>query len=155
MGWAKIKKAINSTLGTGEFQPLDEIILGTKGLKASDNFYTQIYQGDAIRGSAEPNSKIMPVTLKMNWQGSFRLKVTSYKANSGGNFSVLINDVISTGFDSTYSSFGDTFIDVSFNKGDIIKFKLTGTGNGFIYVNQISMYADVVDLSAFEMYTEE
>lgn len=37
MSWGEIKKAINSTIGTAGFQPLDAIIKGQKTFVASDN----------------------------------------------------------------------------------------------------------------------
>ena len=39
MSWAQIKLALNSSLGTKEFKPLDELIKGQKTLIASDNLY--------------------------------------------------------------------------------------------------------------------
>lgn len=39
MSWAQIKKAINSTLGTKDFKPLNELILGERSLVSSDNVF--------------------------------------------------------------------------------------------------------------------
>lgn len=149
MGWPKIKKAINSTLGTEEFQPLDEIILGSKGLKASDNFYARVLS--TLTSGTYNNPLTISNWLIMNWAGSFKLKAYGRGYNYTGKLDIQKNGatVSSINFDSGQYGECESIV-ISFNKGDIIGLVFTSTGkNGTTEVQYIDMYADVTDLSAF------
>lgn len=63
--WAEIKHAVNSSLGTSDFKPLNEIILQTKDLAASDTVYKVIYPSGA--------SNITSANIQANRNGSIRI----------------------------------------------------------------------------------
>lgn len=151
MGWPKIKKAINSTLGTEEFQPLDEIILGSKGLKASDNFYARVLS--TVTSGSYGSPLTISNWLTMNWTGSFKLKVSAYYNRGNGIIHVQKNGSTISTVTVTSSDYGEYETGlISFNKGDIIGLILTGassSNSASAIVQYIDMYADVTDLSAF------
>lgn len=151
MGWPKIKKAINSTLGTEDFQPLDEIILGSKGLKASDNFYARVISSPISGTYSAPLT--VSDWLLMNWAGSFKLKVRVTAIRYAGKINIqkngsTVSSISVTSSNAVYAEYESGII--SFNKGDSIGLVLTSEGSsGTVDVQYIDMYADVTDLSAF------
>lgn len=78
--WAGIKKALNSTLGTSEFKPLDQLIAEGRDLVASDNLFRYLYAGEYNTGSVEEKTIFK---FKTNRDGSFRLKFNSKSAYNG------------------------------------------------------------------------
>ena len=147
--WSGIKHALNSTLGTSEFKSLDKMIMGSKGLKASENFYHRV-QSTTVTGEYN-KAKTKNDFMIMNWSGSLKLKFSARTYNSGGFFRVLINgvsqgDIVLSNTSYAVSSTGA----ISFNKGDKIGITLGAyNSNGAIEVSYIDVYADVVDMSAF------
>ena len=150
--WAGIKRALNSTLGTTEFEPLDKIILGSKALKASDNFYSNILSG-RFSGNSE-NPFIRENLITMNWQGSFKLKIMAYGRDNYNYVIIRINGVeryrlvLRGSSDVIYEEYTTDII--TFKKDDIIGLEITSSGTSYgMNVESIDMYADVTDLSAF------
>lgn len=80
MWWAEIKKAINSTLGTSNFKPLDKMISEfanyTKKVKAlvrSDDEYYNVCMNTTLNPESEKGFFIARVPQT---KGSFRIKMT-------------------------------------------------------------------------------
>lgn len=146
--WKEIRKALNSTFGTAEFEPLDKIIKGTKGLKASDNFYGRVL--DSYEYGDDDDPFIIPNLIVMNWSGSCKFGFYAKKSSGGGeNIKVLRNGVI---VDTTTLASYDyklTFSGIiTFKKGDIIGLQIEDQ------IEYADMYADVTDMSAFDILYE-
>lgn len=150
--WTGIKRAVNSTLGTEEFEPLDKIILGTKGLKASENFYSKILSKE-LHGTAD-NPVVIENLLEMKWQGSFRLKIYAKGYSNTGYVRIKRNgNTVYTFSLDAVTDFKEYYTDISFSNGDIIGLVVTGVnssyGDGEAYLKYVDIYADVTDSSAF------
>ena len=123
--WAGIKKALNSTLGTSEFKPLDQLIAEERNLVASDNLYRYLYAGEITKYA--DTTELTAFSFQSNRKGSIRLKFNAKCQSSAGQKSIRIyrnnykvsNDItIPTAFTET-----DTSIDISVGKGDVITIK--------------------------------
>lgn len=76
--WAGIKYALNSTLGTDEFKPLDKLIVGEKLFCSSDTVIAQIYS----KLSPSVNNYFIPkingiVTIKSNFRNTYEGQTSS------------------------------------------------------------------------------
>lgn len=84
--WAGIKHAINSTLGTDEFKPLDKLIddsiKGTRTLAASDAVLKVLHGGSEVEEFTK--------TFTVNTTGSIRIKVSGRMSNNTYAFRVFI-----------------------------------------------------------------
>lgn len=83
MGWAKIKKAINSTLGTDEFKPLDKLIQGEKRLIANDT----------ILGIARDDSRGYGFTPKVDGAIKVYVSLTYSGNNSRTGCHIKLNNI--------------------------------------------------------------
>lgn len=90
--WAGIKHALNSTLGTEDFKPLDKFIIEQKKLVASDDIYLEledfsvstVYNGNQV-------SAYYPKKIKMIGDGSMRIKgVLTPSSNSTARRSIVV-----------------------------------------------------------------
>lgn len=78
-----LAKVINSTIGTTKFQSLDEIILGSKSVVASDTLYhTFNTTATLAKGDDNPSRELEVVTFKFPYSGSMRLNM-DLKTTSG------------------------------------------------------------------------
>lgn len=113
--WKEIKKAINSTLGTSDFKPLDQIITDGKGLVASDNLYYRLnsYSGDELTTM---------LTATMNVKGSMRIKASASGFGSSERVTVTVykNNSLSASVTVTSTS-TEVSTDFSFNAKDSIR----------------------------------
>lgn len=84
--WAGIKHAINSTLGTDKFKPLDKLIddsiKGTRTLAASDAVLKVLHGGSEVEDFTK--------TFAVNTTGSIRIKVSGRMSNNTSAFQVYI-----------------------------------------------------------------
>ena len=149
MGWSKVKKAINSTLGTDEFAPLDKLILGSKGLKASENFYSRVLSKSLTGRKDEPF--VIENLMTMKWQGSLRLKISLRGETDDSYVGVKKNGVVVGAlYASSLYSYSERHINISFTKGDVIGLELSSISNGnTVFIQYVDVYADVIDMSAF------
>lgn len=85
--WAGIKYALNSTLGTDDFKPLDQIIIGQKRFSASDATIKVITQNE-IRLSKESTQILGYFTPKLD--GTIRLNATMDKSSDIYGTSITI-----------------------------------------------------------------
>jgi hypothetical protein len=136
---------------------LKKIIDGKKGLVASENFYAEIPvhfkvdSEDVTTGSKEN-------IFKVKWSGSFKLVCKGGRANQSNyaNATLLKNgedvSTVSLPFGTGETNFGT----ITFKKGDVFGIALKGEKDYTRpYVNSFLLYADVTDLSAFEIIEEE
>ena len=156
--WTGIKHALNSTLGTSDFQSIDKMILGSKGLVESDNLYLNTGINESFTATLQSNEvKILKTssTIKINWNGSIRLDfVASTNQSSSNRTYVKIykndSDIYSQAIGFAFN--GSTSIVV--RKGDVIKIGfLLQLGNvaeaqSFnVSVTDVKIYADLIDTS--------
>lgn len=130
--WSGIKHALNSTLGTDDFQPLDKIILGMRCLQASGEVYMTLASLEATAvavGKTEVFSSKQSITPYAS--GSLKLKITYAPGGQGYGgssniFNVLVNGVVvnsvelSTSKSSTESTATSGII--RYKAGDVITF---------------------------------
>lgn len=108
MGWGKIKKAINSTLGTSDFQPLDKLIINSVYLTANDDVLYAVGDVYSIDGELTLFEK------KVNISGVIRF-VAEKIDSTYLSLLLYINGTRRT----TISTAG--YADVTITKGDVIK----------------------------------
>lgn len=173
MSWAEIKYAINSTLGTNKFKPLNELIISEgKQLVASDTDFLRIDKTADVGGvgvtNANPSPEVTIVTIKPVVGGSVRMSVNLdlYKsATTSSRYTVAyvhvyINGVKKHTFSTSNSSLtgnvGTLNVELpgefTFNAGDSIAFTLNVNSNSSATnetysarANRIMLKANVVD----------
>ena len=146
------KYAINSTLGTEDFKPLDEIITGGKSLITSDNLYYQIYVGDLfVMGNDDIKQIQIPKKIKFNYNGAINLK---YYLFNSTDWQYAILEIYKN--NQLYQSLTGTEEEilltttVTVNKKDEFYFILKNTseaGTNKSYLKDLFIYADVIDTS--------
>ena len=142
--WADIKYALNSTLGTSEFQSLDKIIKGQKTFVANDNILAVLSNGETVWGYSSPIA-----TFTSNTNGSVRLMANIKTSNTNpGAIGVLDGGVEIARLTDKVTSF--TPISVDFQVKKDVTYTIRGVGpNGFT-TTYIRLGASVVDGSLFE-----
>ena len=167
MSWSEIKHALNSTLGTSEFKPLDKLIRfdGKQFATGSDVFATP-FTGSAsstVPTDTVTGPEIVLCSIRPQIGGSFTARANvginnSRVSNTKMYCSILayINGVYYGKSTLTQASTsvesGTISLVVPFNAGDTISFKLQGTlsvsqggGTQTATCSQLSILAHVVD----------
>lgn len=145
MSWAETKAAINSTVGTPDFEPLDKIIKGTWRLVASDSF---VYASETARVSGSGGTYTLANSFKANAFGSASFAVTaSLEQNTTYKLNILKNGTVAATNSRAGTGTQLVFLNtVSFAPGDLITFTFTRvSGSAPISVSQI-------DVRAYPMY---
>lgn len=154
--WTGIKHALNSTLGTSDFQSIDKMILGTKGLVESDNLYLNTGINESFTAtlqSTEAKTLKTSSAIKINWNGSIRLDFVA-NTNQSGRTNVIIykndSEIYNQAITGTLN--GSTSIVVT--KGDIIKLgfylhtaAIAEPARFNVSVTDVKIYADLRDTS--------
>jgi hypothetical protein len=137
------KYALNSTIGTSDFKPLDQIIEGQKSLVVSDNIYATLWDKNTYLDDGDL------VKFKMNVNGSAKLKYYNV-AISGDELylqvfrnSTIVSNLRVPALTTERQHESDTFI---FEKGDEIT--LTVHEYGTSYLGAVYLMADIIDGSA-------
>ena len=153
--WAGIEYALNSTLGTDKFKPLNEIIrdeiLNGSGLVSSDNlYYPSIIKENIDIEEDTSYNKTLDVKLKFNVLGTVKLQVTCHIVQiESFNLTILKNNNIfqSLSFENGTTSTRDVILE--FSKDDVFTFTISGKGLSRHPSATItaSIYADVIDYS--------
>lgn len=114
--WAGIKYALNSTLGTDEFEPLDQLIINSVYLTGTNDVLYTLGNASSIDGSKTIFEK------KVNISGVMRLTAEDIYDESSLNLSVYINGE----YDSFMkrNTFGGGSLDFNVKKGDIIDIRI-------------------------------
>lgn len=151
MSWAEIKHAINSSLGTDDFKPLNELINGTKGLVASDNLYMNLVTSNISVSSRDTYT--IPINVNINWNGSFRLSGVFYtNTNYRGKLEVYKNNVLVDTITATADSTTKISADFMCNKGDIFTLTINNTNISVMTnLRNLAIYADLVDTSGITL----
>lgn len=124
MSWAEIKNAVNSTVGTNNFKPLNEIIRGNWNLIESDKVYiSEVPEYTSSSGTYNISNSFR---FKAPGTAEIRLKA-SYVANTTYDFEIYKNGAIyktitESGNDvASNIAIRDT---ISFVENDLITFRL-------------------------------
>lgn len=158
--WSGIKHALNSTLGTADFQPLDKIIKSQKNLVADDAPYYTIFVGsEAVKVPSGSGNVItytdLPYKIKMKTNGSCRIKVKIKKSASdrATYFQVLVNGVLQSSVNSSTDDLTEVSTDIVFDYGNIISFSIGGYRGTSPTYNNLKICGTVVDTSLIENIT--
>lgn len=138
------KYALNSTIGTDDFEPLDKIIKGQKTIIASNTpFMPLVANADQV--GYEAGSII--VTFKVNTKGTARLLAKNVETTRDtGYIEVLKNgsELFVEGL--TYGQSLELYTrDFSVQRGDVITVKADHRGGLKIYLQDLILCADVID----------
>ena len=152
--WAGIKYALNSTLGTDKFKPLNEIIrdeiLNGSGLVSSDNlYYPSIIKENIDIESNTSYNKTLDVKLKFNVLGTVKLQGTcSNHYIENLNLTILKNNNIFKSLSMATSATSTIDVTLEFSKDDVFTFAVSGKGIEYASTTiTASIYADVIDYS--------
>lgn len=125
--WAEIKKALNSTVGTTKFKPLNELYLDSRYMYASDNTFLT-YAG-ALGYHYNTNKFI----VKVNIPGAYRAKVDCVSTSSDSCKASLI----------VYKKSGSTLTQIAQYRTDVI-------ANGSSQTVEVDFSADKDDIITFD-----
>lgn len=148
MSWAETKAAINSTVGTDKFEPLDKIIKGNWRLVASEDF---VYASEVAQQSGGSGTYALSNTFKIDANGSIAFAATAAVPQGATyRFNVLRNGSVAASASRAGTSTQLVFLcTTSVSKGDTITFSFTReAGTAPITVSQI-------EARAYPMYAPE
>lgn len=162
--WAGIKHALNSTLGTEDFQPLDKLFFSGKSTVASNNpLYTILNYGRYNYNASQSTDSSVPIekTLIARNDGSFKVtfELDYFSTHGDAGIDVFINGKLITSVtgDDT-SEFEKKETDsISYKKDDVITFGVHRSyhpdlnGNSTFQIQNVQLCADVVDVSVFKI----
>jgi hypothetical protein len=138
------KYAINSTLGTDDFEPLDKIIKGQKTIVASEKPLVTLW---ASNDENTFHNDDTIVSFRANTSGTAKLSVYGYNPTPSKTASIVveINGVNYTVLNLT-SAVASTLLSSSFSvkKGDVMNIKVSSGYDG-ITLKDITLCADVMD----------
>lgn len=162
--WSGIKHALNSTLGTSDFQSIDKMILGTKGLVESDNLYLNTGINESFTASLSSNQVIrreVSSTIKANWSGSIKLGFVANTNQPSSNrtyVEVYKNDSKIYSYPVSQTTLNVPISSIVVAKGDIIKIgflmqtgSIADTVNFNVSVQDVKIFADLKDTSGISI----
>lgn len=150
------KYALNSTIGTNNFKPLNEIIrdeiLNGSGLLSSENlYYPSIIEEKFSISKGTIYDQFLSLNLRFNVNGTVNLRTTA--TVSGIDYlklNILKNNIDFKTISFANSSRNETKSTIlEFSKNDVFTFSLYGKGVGESCTASIKsdIYADVVNYS--------
>ncbi len=140
MSWSEIKHAVNSTVGTDDFEPLDKIFKGNWRFIVSENIYLT---EDAFYTQDDDTFNIS-TSFKALINGTVRVSMSA--ATSSGrifSFHVLKNGEIAASVKKTGTGEALTYIsEVTFAPGDVLSFKFEreSSGGSIISTPKLTIY---------------
>lgn len=137
------KYALNSTIGTDEFEPLDKIIKGQKSIIASERPLAMLLVESA---KSYKNGDII-ATFTANTNGTAKLYAErAYSNYKTASICATINGInygrISLSTNTYEDVFGDPF---SVKKGDIVNITISKDGLDYVKVKNLTLCADIID----------
>lgn len=150
MSWAKIKKAINSTLGTEEFKPLDKLILGEKRFVANSDIVLHSFISERVALDFTSDKFVS----KLN--GTLLLKING---SGGGSTSCYYHiyengvEIYKSGFTDLNNSLKTHYLNVV--AGNKYHIKVTENYSGTIYLTTLQLCGMVMDTNYFEIESGE
>ena len=151
--WGYIKKALNSTLGTDKFRPLDKLFLKDKALVASDDLYVIIDSAVSLKANTTVKST---KKIKMLNSGSVKIGAVSSTPTKHSYYSLIKvylndSDLDQLYFDHTenQSVFSETTI--NFSENDVITLEYQSPQYSECDFSNVALYGRVVDVSLIEV----
>lgn len=143
------KFAINSTLGTSDFQPLDKIITSQRSLAPSDTVIVVLHEG-AFSVSTNTTKEITS-TFKALKNGSVRIICNGYIESSSGSLEICVTG---TNGSKYYASTSETknidfTVDIPIVENVTYSFSFYAS-NSFGWVQSVKIGAQIVDTSLIE-----
>lgn len=155
--WAGIKHALNSTLGTKDFQPLDKLYYKGKSLVASDNLYMYIINSRITVD--RDSSYTVPEKLVMKNAGSIKLRAEmSYYSTPRLKVNIYVNSSLRLELTRTDEATNTTDVvsgQLKYNAGDVVTFKIVNTYTASGSISQLTLHADVIDTSMLDIEVVE
>lgn len=169
--WAGIKYALNSTVGTSYFTPLNEIL--GRDLVATNNLYrsTGVNHSVALTTDNKEDTYTYP-TILMKCNGSVNVRLDGSFYGYSGNYSIVTLYRVTIKVEHANGTF-DEYVDeykpnntittiekmLNFKQGDKVSVKLFGrmvgsewgTGSTMKYNGTLNLYADEVQSSLVEV----
>lgn len=125
MSWAEIKNAVNSTVGTNNFKPLNEIIRGNWNLIESDKVY--ISEVPEYTSSSETYNISNSFRFKAPGTAQIRLRA-SYESTTTYDFEIYKNGAIYKTITKSGNDVASKIVIlntmISFVENDLITFRL-------------------------------
>ena len=157
--WAGIKHALNSTLGTADFKPLDklnyEAIKAQRSLYASDEVHLTL---DGLGTSTSYEHEVIKSSQKITTFSSGSIKLKMYHTffnNVGGLFIVYKNgaQVASCSITGNGDDETSVTVQVSYVKGDVITWgvELYAIGSRFFRSNKVEILGTLTEFSPLDI----
>ena len=148
--WNEIKKALNSTLGTSEFKPLNEImtdlVFSERIFVPSDRLYYTLFDGD-IAGLEKPDGS--PLENKVDLfvsqiEGSFDMGLKLGHYTRATLYKNGVN--IWSGYVSGSTGETKTISGIAVNKGDAFSLGVEGyNSSNYGHIYHAKIYAEILD----------
>ena len=150
------KFAINSTLGTEDFKPLNEIIMQTKDLAASNTLYKIVFP-TSHRQSLSRNQDNVLFKFKANRNGSIRLFMSFYNGLSSRDITIkaFLNTTMTSSqhYDVPADLETECIFDVNISKGNI--YTITGNPDNVLTFYGAYIGAIELDITGINIIEEE
>lgn len=148
------KYAINSTLGTEDFEPLDVMMMSQKTMVASDNLLYDVLTSSITSNSSYPKRE--KNLFKVKSGGSFKLKFNANGyGDTSGKVSIYRNNEttpIQTVTFTTPNQYVDYLSNIiSANRGDSFKIILEHMRTDATTIARVSICANLVDGSIIKL----
>lgn len=152
MSWAKIKKAINSTLGTKDFKPLDKLILGEKRFVAQSDIVLHSF----ISGETKLTDYFISDKFVSKLNGTLLLKI----GGSGGGSTSYTYRIYENGVEIYKSGYVDMNNKLKTHYLNVVagnKYHIHVTENysGTTYLTTLQLCGMVMDTNYFEIESGE
>lgn len=153
--WGEIKYAINSTLGTRDFKPLNEIIMQTKDLAASNTLYKIVFPTSHSQDLSRNKDNVL-FKFKANRNGSIRLFMSFYRGLTprGITIRAFINTTMTNSqhYDIPADLETECIFDVNISKGNI--YTITGNPDDILTFRGAYIGAIELDITGIDIIEE-
>ena len=121
--WAGIKYALNSSIGTPDFKPLDKILNESSYIVATDDV---LYNIGNVEGEREKEKKFFEKTVAMN--GVLRF---SAEINGSRNYvKIYVNGAEITTLSGTSTGYSPVSYDINIARNDVLKLTYYAVSSG-------------------------
>ena len=144
MSWAETKYALNSSVGTGSFKPLDKIIKDSTEMQfySSDNILYYVRNASDGKELIDYTPKEFSTRVALSGELRFGWKTSSDSSSSNARHNVKVKVNGATVFSN------DVF---SVQKGDVITISFERLTQAFdTYFEEIFLYGDILPSNIFE-----
>lgn len=169
MAWGEIKYAINSTLGTDDFAPLNKIIINSKTIIPATNelFYPNL-KYEELAGEQE-EKEIAKFRMFLKGKFGVRINTTLYKTATSTSYtptvrlyvnntlrgSKVIHSYSKTQTSTSGQNYDTIFTNVTANDDDVVKIIFLTTDDSVssssrCVFNNIALLGNIVETVAFD-----